>query len=289
MFPIILGTAKFGTYTSREESFSVLDGYLEMGGRRLDTANNYAVWHPDGKGGESETVIGEWLKSKNRNDVEIMTKIGAQSVDGFTYDKLDGLSPSNIMQSIDDCLSRLQTDYIDVLYAHVDDENTPLIETWKTMSSLVEQGTVKALGISNFKEPRVLELLDVINQNSLEPFKYVQYRYTLLSPNIDAKFSPQIVMNEHLFGVLKHLECKPEIIGYSPLLDGCYEVSPDELPNEYDNLLNAIMVEELQMQAEESETTTSALVLKTISDYGVTPVTAASSIERLKDNLKLLI
>lgn len=289
MFPIILGTAKFGTYTSREESFSVLDGYLALGGRRLDTANNYAVWHPDGKGGESETVIGEWLKTKDRSDVEIMTKIGAQSVDGFTYDKLDGLSPGNIMQSIDDCLSRLQTDYIDVLYAHVDDETTPLIETWKTMSSLVEQGTVKALGISNYKEPRVLELLDVINQNNLEPFKYVQYRYTLLSPNIDAKFGPQIVMNEHLFGALKHLECKPEIIGYSPLLDGSYELSPDELPDEYDNLLNAIMVEELQMQAEESQATTSSLVLKTISDYGVTPVTAASSIERLKDNLKLLI
>ncbi|KKD58208.1 aldo/keto reductase [Grimontia sp. AD028] len=289
MFPIILGTAKFGTYTSREESFSVLDGYLALGGRRLDTANNYAVWHPDGKGGESETVIGEWLKTKDRSDVEIMTKIGAQSVDGFTYDKLDGLSPGNIMQSIDDCLSRLQTDYIDVLYAHVDDENTPLIETWKTMSSLVEQGTVKALGISNYKEPRVLELLDVINQNNLEPFKYVQYRYTLLSPNIDAKFGPQVVMNEHLFGALKHLECKPEIIGYSPLLDGSYELSPDELPDEYDNLLNAIMVEELQMQAEESEATTSSLVLKTISDYGVTPVTTASSIERLKDNLKLLI
>lgn len=289
MFPIILGTAKFGTYTSREESFSVLDGYLALGGRRLDTANNYAVWHPDGKGGESETVIGEWLKTKDRSDVEIMTKIGAQSVDGFTYDKLDGLSPGNIMQSIDDCLSRLQTDYIDVLYAHVDDENTPLIETWKTMSSLVEQGTVKALGISNYKEPRVLELLDVINQNNLEPFKYVQYRYTLLSPNIDAKFGPQVVMNEHLFGALKHLECKPEIIGYSPLLDGSYELSPDELPDEYDNLLNAIMVEELQMQAEESQATTSSLVLKTISDYGVTPVTAASSIERLKDNLKLLI
>ncbi|USH01114.1 aldo/keto reductase [Grimontia kaedaensis] len=289
MFPIILGTAKFGTYTSREESFSVLDGYLEMGGRRLDTANNYAVWHPDGKGGESETVIGEWLKSKNRNDVEIMTKIGAQSVDGFTYDKLDGLSPNNIMQSIDDCLSRLQTDFIDVLYAHVDDPSTPLLDTWRTLSSLVEQGTVKSLGISNFNEPRVLELVDVINDNGLEPFQCAQYRYTLLSPNIDANFGPQVVMNEHLFGELKHLECKPEIIGYSPLLDGCYEVSPDELPDEYDNLLNAIMVEELQMQAEENETTTSALVLKTISDYGVTPVTAASSIERLKDNLKLLI
>ncbi|CZF85927.1 aldo/keto reductase [Grimontia marina] len=289
MFPIILGTAKFGTYTSQEESYSVLDGFLEMGGRRIDTANNYAVWHPDGKGGESETVLGEWLKTKSRSDVEVMSKIGAQSVDGFTYDKLDGLSPGNIMRSIDDCLSRLQTDYIDVLYAHVDDESTPLLDTWRTLSSLVEQGTVKSLGISNYKEPRVLELVDVIKENGLEPFRYAQYRYTLLSPNIDAKFGPQIVMNEHLFGVLKHLEFRPEIIGYSPLIDGAYELSPDELPEDYDNLLNAIMVEELQIQAEESQTTTSALVLKTIADYGVTPVTAASTIHRLRDNLKLLI
>lgn len=287
MLPVILGTGKFGTYINRGDSFAVLDGFVELGGTRLDTANNYAIWHPEGKGGESERVLGEWLSQGRRDRVEVMTKIGAQSMDGLTYQHLDGLSPNNILKSVDDCLTRLQTDYIDVLYAHVDDPNTPLLTTWKTLSSLVEQGVVKSLGISNYTEPRVLELMSIIKANDLTPFKYAQYRYSLLSPNIDARFVPQVVMNEHLFGTLRHLESRPEIIGYSPLLDGCYEGCPDELPDEYDNLLNSIMVEDLQMQAGEICASPSSLVLKTIADYGVTPLTAASTPDKLKDNLRL--
>ncbi|WP_407333040.1 aldo/keto reductase [Enterovibrio sp. 27052020O] len=289
MFPIILGTAKFGTYTNKDDSFAVLDAFLDMGGRRLDTANNYACWHPDGIGGESETVIGEWLQGKDRKRVEVMTKIGAQSVDGFTYDKLDGLSPDNIRRSVDATLTRLNTDYIDVLYAHVDDLNTPLLDTWKALSFLVDEGIVRQLGISNYREARVLELVDVIAQHQLRPFDYAQYRYSIISPNAGADFGPQVILNEHLFGALRCVESKPEIIGYSPLLDGCYELSADELPDSYDNLLNCAMHDDIQAQAEENRTTPSALVLKIIADYGVTPVTAASTPERLRSNLQLFL
>ncbi|MEZ8142541.1 aldo/keto reductase [Enterovibrio norvegicus FF-33] len=289
MFPIILGTAKFGTYTNKDDSFAVLDAFLEMGGSRLDTANNYACWHPDGKGDESETVLGQWLQGKDRKRVEVMTKIGAQSVDGFTYDKLDGLSPDNIKRSLDKTLTRLNTDYLDVLYAHVDDLNVPLLDTWKTLSSLVDEGIVRQLGISNYKESRVLELVDVIEQHQLRPFDYAQYRYSIISPNAGADFGPQVILNEHLFGALKRLAVKPEIIGYSPLLDGCYEFSADDLPENYDNLLNCAMLDDIQAQAEGNGSTPSALVLKTIADYGITPVTAASTPERLKSNLQLLL
>nr|WP_269809053.1 aldo/keto reductase [Enterovibrio nigricans] len=212
MFPVILGTAKFGTFTDREQSYSVLDRFVELGGERLDTANNYACWHPDGEGGESEKLIGEWLKTRRRDDLHIMTKIGAQSVDGFTYNELDGLSRDNIRRSVDDCLTRLQTDYIDTLYAHVDDLNTPLLETWKEMSALVAEGTVRQLGISNYTEARMLLLVNVIQEHGLVPFNQAQYRYSLITPNSDAQFGPQIVMNEHLFGALNGLPFKPEII-----------------------------------------------------------------------------
>ncbi|MDD1780629.1 aldo/keto reductase [Enterovibrio sp. ZSDZ35] len=286
MFPVILGTAKFGTFNDREQSYSVLDRFIELGGERLDTANNYACWHPDGEGGESETLLGEWLKTKQRESLHIITKIGARSVDGFTYDRLDGLSRNNIRQSVDDCLNRLQTHYIDTLYAHVDDPNTPLLETWKEMSALVEEGTVKHLGISNYTEARMLELVDVIQEHGLVPFDQAQYRYSLITPNSDADFGPQIVMNEHLFGALKGLPFKPEVIGYSPLMDGCFEHSPDELPEAYDNLINCIVMEDLQSEAKELGVSTSALVLKRISDYGITPITATSTPDLLNSNLK---
>ncbi|WP_028025652.1 aldo/keto reductase [Enterovibrio calviensis] len=289
MFPIILGTARFGTYTSQDDSFAVLNAFVEMGGSRLDTANNYACWHPDGVGGESEAVLGEWLKTQDRHSVEIMTKIGARSVDGFTYDKLDGLSPDNIKRSVEESLTRLNTDHIDVLYAHVDDLETPLLDTWKALSSLVEQGIVKRLGVSNYREPRLLELVNIINENQLTPFAYAQYRYSLITPNAIADFGPQVILNEHLFGMLKALERQPEVIGYSPLLDGAYEQSPDELPDNYDNLLNCALIENIQAQAEEQHASPSALILKTIVDYGITPVTAASTPERLRSNLQLLV
>ncbi|MGF1705326.1 aldo/keto reductase [Enterovibrio baiacu] len=289
MLPVILGSAKFGTYTDKAHSFDVLNQFIALGGTRIDTANNYACWHPDGKGGESEAILGEWIAEQNRGSIEVMTKIGAQSVDGFTYDQLDGLAPDNILRSIDESLTRLQTDHVDVLYAHVDDVNTPLLDTWKTLSSLVKQGTVKRLGISNYQEPRVLELVNVITENDLAPISHAQFRYTLLSPNITANFSPQIVMTEHLFGTLKHLDVRPEIIGYSPLLDGCYEDSADELPETYDNLLNCMLVEQLQEQASAMGMTTSAWVLKVIHDYGITPVTAASHPDRLKSNLSAFL
>ncbi|KXF80654.1 aldo/keto reductase [Enterovibrio coralii] len=289
MFPVILGTAKFGTFTDKERSFDVLNRFMELGGERLDTANNYACWHPDGKGGESESLLGEWLKEKERSKVHIITKIGARSVDGFTYQQLDGLSRDNIRRSVDESLTRLQTDYIDTLYAHVDDLNTPLLETWKEMSALVEEGTVKHLGISNYTEERMLALVDVINEHGLVPFDQAQYRYSLITPNSDADFGPQVVMNEHLFGALKHLPFKTEIIGYSPLMDGCFEQSPDELPEEYDNLINCILMEDLQAEAREEGASTSALVLKHIHEYGITPVTATSTPDLLNHNLKLLL
>ncbi|RXJ74255.1 aldo/keto reductase [Veronia nyctiphanis] len=287
MLPIVLGTAKFDTFQDKESSFRLLDTFVEAGGRRVDTANNYACWHPEGHGGESESLIGEWQTERGRDNIEIMTKIGALPLDGLTYQHLDGLSASNINASVDGCLNRLRTDFIDVLYAHVDDKSTSLEESWMALSNLVKQGVVGQLGISNYSAERVIELENLINEKDLVPFKFAQYRYSLISPNYDRDFAPQILLNEKLNDVLHQSAFNPEILTYSALLDGHLEDDPDELPSDYDNLLNSIMVEELQAEAQQLNVSVAALILKTISDYGYTPITVSSKPERMLDNLAL--
>ncbi|MFD2179590.1 aldo/keto reductase [Veronia pacifica] len=287
MFPIVLGTAKFNTFQNRETSYSLLDTFVNSGGRRLDTANNYACWHPDGEGGESETLIGEWMAERGRDSVEVMTKIGAMPTDGLTYDNLDGLSASNIKASVDACLNRLQTDRIDVLYAHVDDHRVPLLETWTAMSDLVRQGIVGELGISNYNADRVTALESEILAHGLTPFKYAQYRYSLITPNFNRNFAPQVLLDETLNDVLHASRFKPEILTYSALLDGHLEEDPDELPEEYDNLLNIMMVEDMQAKAKNLDVSVSAFILKTISDYGYTPITTSTNPTRMMNNLAL--
>lgn len=289
MLPVVLGTANFGTYVSKERSFELLDMFVALGGYRLDTSNNYACWHPEGKGGESESVIGEWLKARGRDKASVMTKIGALSMDGISYKQLDGLSADNIKRSVDKCLLRLQTDYIDTLFAHVDDHNTPLEETWQTLTELVRQGVVGQLGISNYAAERILELDRIIVQQELEPVSHAQYRYSIVTPNADADFSPQIVLNENLHGSLKKMSNVPEIMAYSPLVLGCFDNDPDELPEQYDNLINAMIVDEVQQVAKKLDVSGCALVLKRIHEHGITPITSTSSPARLEQNLKLFI
>ena len=142
-----LGTASFGTSISKKESFEILDRFVELGGEIIDTANNYAFWN--GNGGESEAVIGQWLKTINRNQVRVHTKIGMQPIDGSSLSNLEGLSKETITNAVQKSLSRLSTNYVDVLYTHVDDRQTPLEETWQALSDLVRNGLVNKLGISN--------------------------------------------------------------------------------------------------------------------------------------------
>ena len=142
--PLHLGGNPFGWGADRDQSFAVLDAYAEAGGNFIDTADAYSVWVDGNSGGESETIIGEWMASRgNRDDMVIATKVGM-------HPKHKGLDPANIRKCIDASLRRLGTDHVDVYYAHTDDENVDQVAVAETFDALVRTGKVSYLGASNF-------------------------------------------------------------------------------------------------------------------------------------------
>ena len=136
-----LGCINFGTTTDEKTSFALMDTYLENGGNFLDTANNYAFWNAGGVGGESEKVIGNWLADRgNRKDIVLATKMGAlpKDIASKDFSNMEGLGRQTILEAVDKSLYNLKTDYIDLLYLHVDDFNTPQLETMSTLDELIK-------------------------------------------------------------------------------------------------------------------------------------------------------
>ncbi|MBK0418809.1 aldo/keto reductase [Leucobacter sp. CSA1] len=149
--PLALGGNVFGWTADREESFRVLDAFVAGGGDFLDTADGYSRWAPGNGGGESETIIGEWLAARGGRDrVTIATKVS-------THPQFSGLSGANVKAAAEASLQRLQTDRIDLYYAHFDDAETPLEETVVSFSELVDEGKVLAIAVSNYTAERIDE------------------------------------------------------------------------------------------------------------------------------------
>ena len=150
--PLVLGGNVFGWTADRDTSFAVLDAFFAGGGRMIDTADVYSAWIPGHVGGESETVMGEWMKARgNRDKVLIATKVGHTGAPG-------GLTPDAIAAGIEGSLLRLQTDHVDVYYAHIDDSQTPLEETMAAFGALITAGKVRAFGASNYTADRLAAL-----------------------------------------------------------------------------------------------------------------------------------
>jgi aryl-alcohol dehydrogenase-like predicted oxidoreductase len=173
--PLALGGNVFGWTAGEIISFRLLDAFVDKGFNLVDTADVYSHWVPGHKGGESETIIGKWLKkSGKRSKVIVATKVGM----AMGEDK-KGLSAAYIQQAVEDSLRRLQTDYIDLYQAHQDDPNTPLEETLGTFTNLIRQGKVRAIGASNYSGQRLAEALDVSQQKKLERYQTLQPEYNL--------------------------------------------------------------------------------------------------------------
>ena len=171
---LCLGGNPFGWGATKEESFEVLDRYVAAGGNFIDTADVYSQWKPGNVGGESETIIGSWMKSrKNRDHMVIATKVAM-------LDTRKGLSESNIAAALDDSLARLGTDYIDLYYAHQDDQETPLVETLGAFDAAVNVGKVRALGASNYSQERLQEALNISKESGFAPYVALQTWFNLL-------------------------------------------------------------------------------------------------------------
>ncbi|GIH99357.1 aldo/keto reductase [Planobispora takensis] len=174
LFPLCLGGNVFGWTADREASFAVLDAYVEAGGNFIDTADVYSRWVPGHSGGESETIIGEWTASRrNRDRIVLATKVGM-------LDSRPGLSEANIRAAVEDSLRRLQTDYIDLYWAHLDDEETPLEETLATFDALIREGKIRNIGASNYEADRLAEALAVSEREGLARYGVVQQQYNLV-------------------------------------------------------------------------------------------------------------
>ena len=173
--PLAFGGNVFGWTIDEPTSFRLLDGFVGAGFDLLDTADIYSTWMPGNKGGESETIIGKWLKQKNnRHQVLIATKVGMD----MGPDK-KGLSRKYILSAIEDSLRRLRTDYIDLYQSHQDDPETPLEETLSTFAELIEQGKVRAIGASNYSGDRLAEALQVSERLGLPRYESLQPLYNL--------------------------------------------------------------------------------------------------------------
>ncbi len=172
--PLVLGTNTFGWTTDRERSFEILDHFVASGLETLDTADVYSAWIPGNRGGESETIIGEWLQRRgNRDGVVVITKVGME-IDGQK-----GLSPANIERRAEDSLRRLKTDYIDVYFSHAPDPDTPHEETLRAYQRLIEAGKVRTIGASNYDAGQLRAALDASAAGSLPRYEVLQPRYNL--------------------------------------------------------------------------------------------------------------
>jgi aryl-alcohol dehydrogenase-like predicted oxidoreductase len=173
--PLILGGNVFGWTVDARSAASILDAFVDGGGRMIDTADVYASWAPGNSGGESESIIGTWLRSRRRHDdVIVATKVGAE------LGGSKGLAADRIVRAVEASLSRLQVDRIDLYFAHFDDPDTPLEETLRAFDDLVRAGKVRAIGASNYTAERLREALRISDQRGLAQYTVLQPMFNLL-------------------------------------------------------------------------------------------------------------
>ncbi|MXN92540.1 aldo/keto reductase [Flavobacterium sp. Sd200] len=176
VYPISFGGNVFGWTIDEKKSFEILDGFTGAGFNFIDTADVYSRWAPGNEGGESETIIGNWLKkSKKRNDLIIATKVASDMGNGKK-----GLSKKYILEAVDASLKRLQTDYIDLYQSHWDDPETPIEETLDAYAQLIKEGKVRYIGASNLSPERLKESLQVAQKHGLPLYQTFQPEYSLL-------------------------------------------------------------------------------------------------------------
>lgn len=279
-----LGTMYFGSRTGKETSYRLLDQYVEAGGAFLDTANIYAWWVPGCVGGESETLLGEWMRERqNRSQMFIATKVG------FQYPGVErGLSAHQIETGCEKSLERLGVEIIDLYYAHVDDRNTPTEETMGAFDRLVRAGKVRFIGASNFLAWRLEEARWVSQTHGWAEYCGIQQRYSYIRPKPGAGFDPQIAANDDLLDYCRSRGIT--MLAYSPLLGGAYTRAHRSFSDQYLGPDTDARLAALKTVAEEVGAAANQVVLAWMvqGDPPVIPLVAASTVEQMRENLGAL-
>jgi len=277
---LVLGGNVFGWNLTGAEAFRVLDRFAEAGGTMVDTADVYSAWVPGHKGGESETLIGEWLKSSGRRDVAIATKVGYEG----------GLSAPHIERSAEESLRRLGVERIDLYYAHKDDEATPLEETLGAFDRLMRAGKVGAIGASNYGAGRLAAALDISEREGLARYEVLQPEYNLMARE-SYEGALQKLCLERQIGVLPYFGLA------SGFLTGKYRSEADFGKSVRGGRMAAYLNERGrrvldaldEVAAEAGATQAQAALAWLAAQPGVTaPIASATSVEQLEELLGVM-
>jgi aryl-alcohol dehydrogenase-like predicted oxidoreductase len=279
-----LGAMHFGTRIDEQTSYRLLDRYVAAGGSFIDTANIYAHWVPGFNGGESESILGRWMKTRNnRAEMFVATKVG------FQYsDTKRGLRARQIEEECEKSLTRLGIDTIDLYYAHVDDRQTPQEETLEAFDRLVHVGKVRFIGASNFLAWRLEQAHWLSENNGWAEFVGIQQRFTYLRPRPGSTFDPQISANEDLLDYCRNRDIT--LLAYSPLLSGAYTRADRSFAEQYLGPDTEARIATLRAVAMETGATLNQVILAWMvqGDPLAIPLMAASTPEQMDENLSAL-
>jgi aryl-alcohol dehydrogenase-like predicted oxidoreductase len=294
---LVLGTMYLGTRTDEATSRALLDRFLAAGGRTLDTANCYAFWvDPSGHGGASERVIGRWLAAEpsRRDRVELATKVGVEPLDAPRADGhlVEGLSAEVVRAGCEASLRRLGVDVIDLYWAHGEDRGTPLEETVEAFGSLVADGAVRRLGVSNHPTWRVERGRALAEARGLEPWTALQLTTSYVHPRPGAAVEGKdhrfgFVTDETVDYVSEHPDL--ELWAYSPLVQGSYDRPDRPFPQAYRHPGTERRLAVLDDVAQAHGVPRSVVVLAWLlaSRPEVRPILGVSSVEQLESALRV--
>lgn len=282
--PLVFGGNVFGWTADEATSFALLDAFVEAGFDAIDTADAYSRWVPGHSGGESEVIIGKWLKARGRrDDVKILTKVGSDMGQGH-----NDLSPAWIETAVEASLRRLQTDYIDLYQTHWPDPKTPQEETLRTLDELVNAGKVRAIGTSNHSAEQVSEALAISDREGLAAYATIQPHYNLYSRDTFEGGLQDLAVEKGL-GVITYFSLE------SGFLTGKYKTVDQIAGTKREGMLKDKFDERgvrilavLDAVAQKNEATSAQVALAwLLAQPGVTaPIVSATSTEQLADTLK---
>ncbi len=285
---LVLGAMTFGAECDEKQSFQIMDGFQKYGGNTIDTANVYS-------NGRSESIVGSWLASKNRDDYVIATKVRFPMGNGPND---AGVSTKNIRRSVKESLKRLKTDYIDIYQIHAWDSNTMLEESLYTLSRLVDEGIINYIGVSNFKGWQLQKAIDVCKEYGFGNISSLQPQYNLLERGVE--YEIEDIVRENEIGV----------ISWSPLrggwLTGKYnreskpskdtrvgrsrKEDPGEAWERYDNERTWNVVDQIMRISKERQVPVSSVSLNWVRSHNwvTAPIIGARNVEQLNENLSCM-
>ncbi len=278
--PIALGGNVFGWTADKDASFDILDQFVDGGGNFIDTADAYSAWVDGHSGGESETIIGEWLAGRDARDLVIATKVGQ-------HPDFPGLSAGNIRAAADASLARLGVDAIDLYYAHLDDESVPLEESIGAFGELVAEGKVRYIALSNFSADRVREWIETADRLGVPRPVAVQPHYNLVHREIEKTLIP--VAQEFDLGLVPYWGlAKGFLTGKYRSADISGQSSPRAgAAVEYATPEGLGVIDALEEIATSHDVSIAAVALAWLRQQPtvVAPIASASKIEQLPDLL----